>query len=266
MLCVMDLHKRYKTRNRNGEKTIVTAVDGVSFTLEPNTSYSLVGESGSGKSTLARLIACIESATSGTILFDNQNLAQLSKQALRQKRADFQMIMQDGQSALDPRRTVLDSIAEPLRSFERVGKKQGKDRAAQLMRMVELPEALLYRLPHQLSGGQQKRVCIARAISIRPKLIVFDEAVSGLDVTVRKKILNLLIRLRDELKSTYLFITHDIDVAMYMSKDIFVMKEGKIVEHVRNVRCLGDFRHDYSKLLIRSLPPAVPQGHGPNKR
>lgn len=258
MLCVNNLEKQYKFKDGKGIKSTVFAVNGVSLSLKQNTSYSLVGESGSGKSTLAKLVALVEHPTSGTIELDNQNLFDLCKKDLRMKRADFQMILQDGQSALDPMSKVYDSIAEPIQNFQKLNKRQVKQKVELLMRMVELPLELLDRLPHQLSGGQQKRVCIARAISIQPKFIIFDEAVSGLDVTVRKRILNLLIRLRKELKSTYLFITHDIDVAMYVSRDIFVMKDGKIVEHASKVRSLSDFKHEYSKQLIQSLPPASP--------
>ena len=184
----------------------------------------------------------------------------MNTRELRNKRADIQMVMQDGQSSLDPRLKIYDSIAEPLRNFLKISKREEKRRVEALISKVELPLAMLDRLPHQLSGGQQKRVTIARAISINPKFIVFDEAVSGLDVTVRKKILDLLLRLRDESASSYLFITHDIDVAMYMARNILIMKDGTIVEQLGNISSLTEFKHDYSKVLIRSLPPRTP-GH-----
>lgn len=260
MLRVENLSKHYFVRDKKGKKTRVKAVDNVSFVLEENRSYSLVGESGSGKSTLARLILYIEKPTGGQVKMDQLDLSAMSSRELRNKRADIQMVMQDGQSSLDPRLKIYDSIAEPLRNFIKLSKKEEKERVEALMSKVELPLEILDRFPHEISGGQQKRVCIARAISVKPKFIVFDEAVSGLDMTVRKKILDLLLRLRDEIQSSYLFITHDIDAAMYMSRNILIMKDGKIVEQVENISTLSEFKHDYSKVLIRSLPPRTP-GH-----
>ncbi|WDV46503.1 dipeptide/oligopeptide/nickel ABC transporter ATP-binding protein [Clostridiaceae bacterium M8S5] len=259
MLSLKNVDKHYSRKDKKGKKTIIKAVENVSLTIRENKSYSLVGESGSGKSTLARLMAFIESPTKGQIMIDNQDLSKLNKEQLRLKRVDIQMVMQDGQSSLDPRVKIYDSIAEPIRNFEKTNKKDERLRVESLVNKVELSMDILDRLPHELSGGEQKRVCIARAISINPRLIIFDEAVSGLDVTVRKKVLNLLLKLRSEIKSSYLFITHDIDVALYMSKDISVMKDGKIVEKIENIKSLRDFKHDYSKILINALPPKVPR-------
>lgn len=258
MLEVKELCKQYTGRDKKGRKTTIQAVDNVSFIVERNKSYALVGESGSGKSTLARLITHIEMSTSGQIKIDNKDMAKMGKRELRMKRADFQMVMQDGQSSLDPRIKIYDSIAEPIRNFSSVNKKEEKEKIENLIQKVELPLEVLNRFPHELSGGQQKRICIARAISVRPKFIIFDEAVSGLDVTVRKKILDLLLRLRNELKSTYFFITHDIDVAMYIAKNILVMKDGKIVEQIENIKSFSDFKHEYSQMLIKSLLPKLP--------
>ncbi|MCG8403493.1 MAG: dipeptide/oligopeptide/nickel ABC transporter ATP-binding protein [Firmicutes bacterium] len=259
MLNVENLFKQYIFRDPQGRKAVVKAVDNVSFSLEENQSYSLVGESGSGKSTLARLLMYLEKPTSGVIKIDGVNLAQMSKRELRNKRARWQMVMQDGQSSLDPKVKIYDSIAEPMRNFYKMTKNEEKQRIETLTNMVELPPEILGRLPHELSGGQQKRVSIARAISVKPRFIIFDEAVSGLDVTVRKKILDLLLRLRDEIRSAYLFITHDIDVALYMARNIMVMKDGRILERIENISTLEEFKHDYSKLLINSLPPRTPE-------
>lgn len=258
MLRVIDLHKNYTAKCKGGKKTTVEAVCGVSLTLEDDHSYALVGESGSGKSTLAQMLACLTKPTHGEIQLDNQNLLELSPAALRHARAGFQLVMQDGLSALDPRCSVYECIAEPLRNFCKIDKNAEQIIVKLLMKKVQLSGDMQNRLPHQLSGGQQKRVCIARAIAPSPKLIIFDESVSGLDVTVRKKILDLLLELREELQSTYLFITHDIDVAMYMAKNILVMKNGKIVENIKNIESYTDFKHSYSKMLIESLPPDSP--------
>lgn len=258
MFKVTEVSKTYVLKNKKGPASSVKAVDNVSFHLKKGESYSLVGESGSGKSTLSRLLSFIEKPTAGEILFEEQPLLKLSPKQLRNKRQDFQLILQDGQSALDPRIKIYDSIAEPLRNFKSIDREEERQRIENIIQKVELSPDILGRLPHQLSGGQQKRVCIARAIILQPKAIIFDEAVSGLDVTVRKKILDLLLRLKQEMKTTYLFITHDIDVALYMSKDIYIMKEGKIVEHGQNILGLQDFKHDYSRKLISSLPRQVP--------
>ena len=258
MIQVNDIYKTYKIKDKYGNKSTLNAVNGVSFTLKENTSYSLVGQSGSGKSTLARLLVFVENSTKGEIFIDGENLSLLSKNQIRKKRSDFQMVMQDAKSSLNPKYTVFESISEPLLIFEKLSKNQLNYRVMNLLKMVELPQELAKRYPHQLSGGQLKRICIARAISLNPKLIVFDEAVSGLDVTVRKKILELLIKLRKKLSATYLFITHDIDVALFLSKKVFVMKDGVIVEYNQNANDFSSFKHEYSKLLIKSLPPVYP--------
>lgn len=259
MLKVTDLCRDYYMKDKNGKRVKVEAVKHVCFTFAENSSYSLVGETGSGKSTLARLITGIEKPTYGEILLDNKDVAKLSRRQLRTDKRDIQMVLQDSCSALNPRMKIYDSIAEPIRNFEKLSKKEEREKIESLISEVGLSVESLKKLPHQLSGGQQKRVCIARAIAINPKFIVFDEAVSGLDVTVRKKILDLLLNLRSHIKSTYLFITHDIDAALYMSDHIAVMKDGEIVEYVNNIKSLSELNHEYSRMLVNSLPPANPQ-------
>ena len=259
MLRTVNLGRDYYVKNKNGSKTKVEAVKNVCLKLNENNSYSLVGESGSGKSTLAKLIMSLEKPTTGEIYLENKNIASIKKRKLRTLRSDFQMVLQDSYSALNPKMKIYDSIAEPIRNFEKLTLKQEKETIESLITKVELPVSSLKKYPHQLSGGQQKRVCIARAIATNPKFIVFDEAVSGLDVTVRKKILDLLLKLRSDINSTYLFITHDIDVAFYMADNIAVMKDGEIVEYVKNIKSLNDFKHDYSRMLIDSLPPLYPK-------
>lgn len=252
MLKLNNIKKEYTLRDIRNKKTKIIAVNNASISLLNDEMYSLVGESGSGKSTLAKLIVNIEKPTRGEIIFDSINLSKLCNRELRKKRRNFQLVMQNGQGSLDPRFTVFDSIKEPLINLEGIKEKDTKKKVVQAMSMVELPLNLIDRLPHELSGGQQKRVCIARAIVLNPKLIVFDEAVSGLDVTIRKKILDLLINLRKEIRSTYLFITHDIEAALYISKNILVMKDGNIVENIENIRDINDFKHEYSKSLLEN--------------
>jgi ABC-type glutathione transport system ATPase component len=257
---VTGLSRRYSAKDRRGKKLSIDALKQTAFCLRDHTAYALVGESGSGKSTLARLLMCVERPTSGEILFDGKNITAMRPKELRQKRAEFQMVFQNAQSSLDPRRKVYDSIAEPLRCLRPVDRITEREKIVELAEAVQLPAALLERLPHELSGGQQKRVCIARAMSVSPKFIIFDESVSGLDVTIRKQVLDLILRLhRKGLLNMFLFITHDIDVALYMAGNIFVMKDGSIVEYVENTVSYDDFSHAYSKLLIESLPSRNPK-------
>ncbi|MEL7622240.1 MAG: dipeptide/oligopeptide/nickel ABC transporter ATP-binding protein [Clostridiales bacterium] len=251
MLKVCEVTKHYAEAGSRSQ--ICCAVDGISTEFRENTVYSLVGESGSGKSTLARILAFVEKPTGGDIEIDGKSVFAYGKRELRAKRVDIQLVMQDGLSSLDPRQKVEEILAEPLKDLMGMDKNQCAKRIRELARLVGLPEELLRQRPKTLSGGQQKRVCIARAISVNPRLIIFDESLSGLDVTLRKRIMDLLINLKEELKCSYLFITHDIEVAMYLSQVILVMKNGQIVERVENVQGYGDFSHSYSKSLINAL-------------
>lgn len=251
MLKACDVIKHYGESGRPGH--VCHAVNGISMNFEGNTVYSLVGESGSGKSTLARMLAFVERPTSGDIEIDGKSVFAYGKTGLRAKRADIQLVMQDGLSSLDPRQTVEQILAEPLKDLMGMGMAESTVHIRELANLVGLPEELLTRRPRTLSGGQQKRVCIARAISVKPKLIIFDESLSGLDVTLRKQIMDLLMKLKEELQCSYLFITHDIEVAMYLSQVIIVMKNGQIVETVKDVRSYDDFTHSYSKSLVKAL-------------
>lgn len=260
MIELKNISKSYITRDRHGKKISVDALRQVSLSLDNHTSYALVGESGSGKSTLARMLACVEGPTSGEIWFDGNNIASMHPKELRLKRTEFQMVLQNAQSSLDPRLRVYDSIAEPIRCLTRMDRMDERKKVLEIIEKVQLSPSMLTRLPHELSGGQQKRVCIARAMSVSPKFIIFDESVSGLDVTVRKQILDLILQLNKEgWLSMFLFITHDIDVALYMADNIFVMKDGTIIEQVKNAASYADFHHEYSRILIESLPPRSPQ-------
>lgn len=250
MFEVKNVYKRYRNKNA----LFVDAVKGISLSLKRHTRYALVGESGSGKSTLARLLMGIEYPTSGEIWFDNVNMASLQPEVRRLKRAQFQMVLQNAHSALDPRLRIYDLIAEPIRCLMNMDRLTERKKVLELADSVRLSSTHLERFPHELSGGQQKRVCIARAISVTPKFIIFDEAVSGLDVIVRKQILDLILALKNDGLNAFLFITHDIDVALYMADNILVMKDGLIVEHVENVTSYADFSHAYSRMLIESLP------------
>ena len=255
MLEAKNIHKDYYISGEKGGKKLLHAVDGVSFVLKDGESYALVGESGSGKSTLSQMLMGLLPPTSGDVLLDGKSLFSLRGKEVRQKFTRLQMVLQDGKSALDPRFTVYDSIAEPIRNLLNISRQSERKLIMELMRQMDMPAELLNRHANELSGGQQKRVCIARAISVLPQLLIFDEAVSGLDVIVRKSILELLKKLQKESGFTYLFITHDIDVALYIADRIMVMKEGKIIENVLYKGDIGCFTHPYSRLLLESLLP-----------
>lgn len=258
MIEVRHLTRTYLSRRSPKSKEPFVSVNDVSFSLLENTPYALVGESGSGKSTLAMMLAAILPPTNGEILLDGNNIWALSPKELRLMHGEVQLVLQNSQGALDPRRRIYESIAEPLRKLRHLTRQEEQYTVHDILHKVQLQDDILMRFPSELSGGQQSRVCIARAMALAPRLIIFDESVSGLDVTVQKKVLDLLLDLRQEYQSTFLFITHDIDVALYMADHIFVMKEGKIVESITDAHGYDDFNHPYSRELIESLPPKTP--------
>lgn len=223
MIKVNNLSKEFHGQGTNNE---LLAVDHVDFIIQDGSFCALVGESGSGKSTLAQLMCGLLVPSSGEVLFEGKNISLCrgkQKQVLRSK---IQLILQDGKGAMDPRFTVYQIIAEPIRNFRKLTKKEEEREINDLLAMMELPEEIKLRKAHELSGGQQKRVCIARALAAQPDVLIFDEAVSGLDVLVRKHILDLLKRLHQERKMTCFFITHDLDVALYLADRVMVMRCG----------------------------------------
>lgn len=246
--------KTYRTKGTNGSAT-VNAVNGVDFIWEPGEFCVLVGESGSGKSTLSQLLMGLISPTSGELLLDGKSIAFSRKHNHKELFTEIQLVLQDGKSSLDPRYSVYDCIAEPLRNLKRINRAEEKRQIQDLLKKMELPQELLTRKAHELSGGQQKRVCIARALAAHPQYIIFDEAVSGLDVLVRKSVLDLLEKLHREQNIAFLFITHDMDVALYLANRILVMKDGFIVEDVPYTGDTSCFHHPYSRLLLNSVLP-----------
>lgn len=256
MIVANSLSRKYQC-DSSGNKEFIS-VDNVSFTLLPNSSYSLVGESGSGKSTLSLMLSAILPPSEGTIYFNDKDIWKMNKKELLAMRKDIQLVLQDSSGALNPRKKICESLYEPISKLCHLDKAEINSLILSTLQKVELPETVLSKYPHDLSGGQQSRVCIARAICVNPKYIIFDESVSGLDSTVRKKILDLLIDIRIQNNITYLFITHDIDVALYMANHIFVMKGGKIVEEIPNAVSYDSFHGEYSRELINALPPKSP--------
>ena len=234
----------------SGKKLCV--LDDVCFFLNDGEFCSLVGESGSGKSTLAQVLCGLIPADSGAVELNGEKITPKSRQKNNRICSEIQLVLQNAKSAVDPCFTVYDCIAEPIRNLTDYSRAEEKKRIAELIELMELPLEMLNRKAYQLSGGQQKRICIARALAANPRIIVFDEAVSGLDVIVRKNILDLLIKLQKETKMSFLFITHDMDVALYTSQRIAVMRGGKILEQVHYSGDCGVFSNSYSKQLLKS--------------
>jgi oligopeptide transport system ATP-binding protein len=239
---------------RQGE---VRAVDDVSLTIESGETLGLVGESGSGKSTLGRLVLRLIEPTSGSIHFEGRDLLAAGRREMRRLRRDMQIIFQDPFGSLDPRLRVDELIAEPLAIHERMTADARRLRVAELLRAVGMDESAGRRFPHEFSGGQRQRIGIARALALRPKLIVADEPVSALDVSVGAQIVNLLAQLQRDFGLTYLFISHSMPVVRYLATRIAVMYRGKIVETGATEQITREPRNPYTKSLLEATPEIV---------
>ncbi len=242
-----------------GLGTHVHAVDGVSFDIREGETLGLVGESGCGKSTLARLVTQLLPATSGKVFFGDVELTKLRGEKLRQYRRQLQMIFQDPFASLDPRMTVGDIIAEPLDNFRIARGRKRNQRVQELLKIVGLNPNFNNRYPHEFSGGQRQRIGIARALALNPKLVVCDEAISALDVSIQAQIVNLLEDLQREFKLTYLFIAHDLSVVRHISDRVMVMYLGKIVEIADSVETYSSPKHPYTKALLSAIPVPDPK-------
>jgi oligopeptide/dipeptide ABC transporter ATP-binding protein len=236
----------------------VRAVDGVSFAIEPGRTLGVVGESGCGKSTTAKLVLKLEEPTGGDILFEGRPLAGIDAEGLRRYRRSVQAVFQDPFASLNPRMRVSAIIAEPLVTNEPLGAAETRKRVARLLEMVGLPERAADLFPHEFSGGQRQRIAIARALALSPRLVVLDEPVSALDVSIRAQILNLLTDLQRDLGLAYLFIAHDLAAVAHMSHTIAVMYLGKIVEHGPAKTVATDPRHPYTQALFAAALPVHP--------
>ncbi len=236
----------------------VQAVSGVSFTVAPGETLGLVGESGCGKTTVGRVILRLLDPTSGRIEFEGRDITRVSMRELRPLRRDMQIIFQDPYSSLNPRMTVRDAIVEPLQIHHVARGREIGVRVAELMERVGLPAAWANRYPHEFSGGQRQRIGIARAIALNPKFIVCDEAVSALDVSVRAQVLNLLIRLREEMNLSYLFIAHDLSVVKHLSHRVAVMYLGHVMEIAPTDELFKRAAHPYTLALLSAIPVPDP--------
>ncbi|BCR19288.1 Oligopeptide transport ATP-binding protein OppF [Borrelia miyamotoi] len=246
------------------KKRKVNAVNNISFEVERNKTLGLVGESGCGKSTTLRTIMQLYKPTSGRIYFNGKDITKLSKKELLKVKKDMQMVFQDPHTSLNPRMTIKEIIAEPLviynenRILPRT-KQEIDKRVNELMDITGLEKRMLSRYPHEFSGGQRQRIGIARALALNPKLLLLDEAVSALDVSIRAQILNLLKELQKEFKLSYLFISHDLAVVKYMSDKIAVMYMGVILEIAPRETLFSNPKHPYTKTLIASIPEINPE-------
>jgi len=257
VLDVVDLTKRYVLPRESlfDKAHTVEAVHRVSFRIRPGRSLGLVGESGCGKSTLARLVTGLENPTSGSVHIAGFDIHQISKNALRKLRTDFQIVFQDPFGSLDPRHTIGRIVAEPLRALEQASPVEAQRRVVSVMEDVGLKATDTQKYPHEFSGGQRQRIAIARALITRPKLVVADEPVSALDVSVQAQILNLLNDLREEYELSYLLISHDLAVVEYVCDDVAVMHNGVFVEYGSTSELFRNPKHDYTKSLLDSVLP-----------
>ena len=261
ILSVRSLVKEFPIRSHSVvRRTIgaVHAVSGVSFDIHPGQTLGLVGESGCGKTTTSRAILHLQPATSGEVLFEGRDVTKMSKGELRRMRRDLQIVFQDPYASLNPRITVSEIIAEPLK-IHGLYANDGPGQVAELMRLVGLNPEHGNRFPHEFSGGQRQRIGIARALALRPKVLVLDEPVSALDVSIQAGVINLLEDLQDEMGLAYLFVAHDLSVVRHIADRVAVMYLGKIVEIADTTALFDSSQHPYTKALISAIPIPDPR-------
>jgi len=256
VLEVENLKKYYPVRKGFFQKTInhVKAVDGVSFRLNAGETLGLVGESGCGKTTVGRSILRLTQPTGGKVFFKGKDLGKMDKETLRKTRTSLQIIFQDPFSSLNPRMNVGQIIAEPIKNYKTLSRHDIMQRVAELMNRVGLRPAQMRRYPHEFSGGQRQRIGIARALAVKPDVIICDEAVSALDVSIQAQIINLLKDLQEEMNLAYLFIAHDLSVVEYISHRVAVMYLGRIVELAPDRNLYKNPLHPYTKALLSAVP------------
>lgn len=274
LLSVLEVKRYYEVRRSvfSVEKEMIKAVDGVSFELEAGRTLGVVGESGSGKSTLARCLMLLERPDSGRITFDGVDLLAAGPAQIRKIRRKLQIIFQDPYSSLNPRMTVRDIIAEPLKFHRMVDGPGGVDsRVVEILKSVGITDDFLKKYPHEMSGGQRQRVAIGRALATEPALVVADEPVSSLDVSIQAQIINLFIDIREKLNIAMIFISHDLNIVRFISDTILVLYKGKVVEMGGRDQVFLNPLHPYTKMLIAaaggefSLKAEPTNGSGPGQ-
>ena len=251
---VENLVKSYSRRRLAGPRVEVRGLDGVSFSVSRGTTLAIVGESGSGKSTLALCLACLEKPTSGTMRFEEKDVLKAGEKDLRGIRKEIQLIFQDPASSFNPRWKVQEILTEPLVLQRNFSREEMKSRARTLLEQVGLSTDMEEKLPLELSGGQRQRLAIARALILKPKLLILDEALSALDGSVQAQVANLLVELQSMLGMTYLFITHDMAMAAHLGDDIAVMSKGRIVEQGPPDKILKQPEMEITRELLAALP------------
>ena len=259
LLTVRNLVKEFsRSRGWWGRPSVVRAVDSVSFSIEPGETFGLVGESGSGKTTTGRCILRLVEPTSGEVRFQDRDVLALSREELRRTRRDMQIVFQDPYSSLNPRMRARTIVEEPLVIHKLGTKTERRERVAELFRLVGLDPAHLDRYPHEFSGGQRQRIGLARALALNPSLIVADEPVSALDVSVQAQVINLLIDLQERLKLTYLFIAHDLRLVEHICDRVAVMYRGRILEMGHTAALFRSPAHAYTRALLSAIPVPDP--------
>jgi oligopeptide/dipeptide ABC transporter ATP-binding protein len=258
---VVELRKYFPVKRQTFSKQEwLKAVDGMDFSVKEGMVFSLVGESGSGKSTVARLILRLIAPTSGKIFFRGNDILSLRGKSLKGFRKSVQIIFQDPFASLNPRMTVFDTVSEPLKIHKIVKKSELGDTVVNLLKSVGLQADILNRYPHEFSGGQRQRICIARSLAVSPEVIVADEPLSALDVSIQAQILNILQELKRKSNISFLFISHELRVVQYFSDEVAVMYLGKIVEYSKADELFSNPLHPYTIILLSSAPKIRPDG------
>ena len=256
MIKVENLKVHYPIRGGffNTIKDYVYAVDGVDLEIEEGKTYGLIGESGSGKTTVGKVILGLEKATDGQIIYKDKDVTKKSARKELKYNRDVQMIFQDAMSSLNPKKRIIDVISEPLNNFENLTEEQTRKRVLELLNIVGMGEEALYKYPFEFSGGQRQRIGVARAIACNPRLIVADEPVSALDLSVQAQVLNFMKKIQREFNISYLFISHDLGVVRHMCDYIYIMYRGRIVERGTRDDIYKNPQHIYTKKLIAAIP------------
>ena len=267
LLEVKDLKVHFPVKGGILGRTVglVKAVDGVSFSIDPGQTLGLVGESGSGKTSIGKAILGLTQLSGGSILFDGEDILKYIGKNRSEYRKSVQMIFQDVYSSLNPRKRVLDIVAEPIRNFEKLTRAEERRRVDELMTIVGLSPESVLKYPHEFSGGQRQRVGIARAIALKPRLIVCDEPVSALDLSVQAQVLNYLKDIQQELNLAYLFISHDLGVVKHMCEKLAIMHNARFVEFGSRQDIYNDAQHIYTRRLLAAIPDTDPDLRAENE-